>query len=88
MRQFSQPASQLEARSDTTPLADKMNSDLLRTGRLARKRKTKHKPKDPEYEQAEAFKFGLILAADDLGQTKGAVGRDNKAVLPRSCKTK
>ena len=51
-----------------------MNSELLRTGRFANNRKTEHKPKDPEYEQAEAFKFGLILAADDLGQTKAAVG--------------
>ena len=40
--------------------------------------KNKHKPKDPECEQAEAFKFGLILAADDLGQTKGAVGNISK----------
>ena len=51
-----------------------MNSELLRTGRFAKNRKTEHKPKDPEYEQAEAFKFGLILAADDLGLTKAAVG--------------
>ena len=48
-------------------------TEVLRTGRFAKNRKNKHKPKDPECEQAEAFKFGLILAADDLGQTKGAV---------------
>ena len=54
-----------------------MNSEVLRTGRFAKNRKNKHKPKDPECEQAEAFKFGLILAADDLGQTKAAVGMIN-----------
>ena len=51
-----------------------MNSELLRTSRFAKNRKTKHRPKDPEYDRVKTFKFGLIVAATDLGLTKAAVG--------------